>query len=76
MGYASYIYEIVTSSTLKDEDDDQLFYTKIYLDEDLRVIIQFYLAFNCLGYNNKKTHISVEIFFFYPLNCKMELCIC
>ncbi|CAL1268445.1 unnamed protein product [Larinioides sclopetarius] len=36
MGYASYIYEIVTSSPLKDEDDDQLFYTKIYLDEDLR----------------------------------------
>lgn len=36
MGYSSYIYEIVTSSPLKDEDDDQLFYTKVYLDEDLR----------------------------------------
>ncbi|GFS82794.1 procollagen-lysine,2-oxoglutarate 5-dioxygenase 2 [Trichonephila clavipes] len=36
MGYAPYIYEIVTSSPLKDEEDDQLFYTKIYLDEDLR----------------------------------------
>ena len=37
MGYASYVYEIVTSSPLKDEDDDQLFYTKVYLDDDLRV---------------------------------------
>ncbi|GIY64250.1 multifunctional procollagen lysine hydroxylase and glycosyltransferase LH3 [Caerostris extrusa] len=36
MGYAPYINEIITSSALKDEDDDQLFYTKIYLDEDLR----------------------------------------
>ncbi|KFM79073.1 Procollagen-lysine,2-oxoglutarate 5-dioxygenase 3, partial [Stegodyphus mimosarum] len=36
MGHAPYIYEIVTSSSLKDEDDDQLFYTKVYLDEDLR----------------------------------------
>ncbi|KAG8180910.1 hypothetical protein JTE90_020138 [Oedothorax gibbosus] len=36
MGYSSYINEMVTSSSLKDEDDDQLFYTKIYIDEELR----------------------------------------
>lgn len=37
MGYSSYVHEIITSSPLKDEDDDQLFYTKVYLDDELRV---------------------------------------
>ncbi|XP_015911876.2 procollagen-lysine,2-oxoglutarate 5-dioxygenase 1 isoform X2 [Parasteatoda tepidariorum] len=36
LGYASYVNEIITSSSLKDEEDDQLFYTKIYLADDLR----------------------------------------
>ncbi len=38
IGYASDIYEIITSKTkIDDEDDDQLFYTKIFLDETARV---------------------------------------
>ncbi|CAN7987400.1 unnamed protein product [Ixodes pacificus] len=36
IGYAPQIYEIVSSAELEDEADDQLFYTKIYLNEDLR----------------------------------------
>lgn len=36
IGYAADLYEIVTTSEIKDQDDDQLFYTKIYLDLELR----------------------------------------
>lgn len=36
MGYAPLIHELVTSSDINNDDDDQLFYTKIYLNEDLR----------------------------------------
>lgn len=36
IGYAPQIYEIVSSTELEDEADDQLFYTNIYLNEDLR----------------------------------------
>ncbi|XP_024936898.1 procollagen-lysine,2-oxoglutarate 5-dioxygenase 1 isoform X1 [Cephus cinctus] len=36
IGYASDVYAIVSSSDIKDQDDDQLFYTKIYLDDELR----------------------------------------
>ncbi|XP_063229636.1 procollagen-lysine,2-oxoglutarate 5-dioxygenase isoform X3 [Bacillus rossius redtenbacheri] len=36
IGYAPELYEIVTSSALEDTDDDQLFYTNIYLNDELR----------------------------------------
>lgn len=36
IGYASDIYKILKYSSIKDTDDDQLFYTKAYLDEELR----------------------------------------
>lgn len=36
IGYAPIIYEIITSSKIDNADDDQLFYTKIYLNENLR----------------------------------------
>lgn len=36
MGYASDIFAILNTATLEDHEDDQLFYTNIYLDEDLR----------------------------------------
>ncbi|CAH1775740.1 unnamed protein product [Owenia fusiformis] len=36
MGYAPQIYSILTSSAVGFEDDDQLFYTKIFLNKDLR----------------------------------------
>lgn len=38
MGYAPDIYEMITSKEkVEDDEDDQLFYTKIFLDENLRV---------------------------------------
>jgi hypothetical protein len=36
MGYAKNIYDIVTRTEIKDQDDDQLFYTHAYLDEKIR----------------------------------------
>lgn len=36
MGYASDIYSIISSSEVSDTDDDQLFYTNVYLNEELR----------------------------------------
>ncbi|KAL0119879.1 hypothetical protein PUN28_007957 [Cardiocondyla obscurior] len=36
IGYASDVYKILDSAPVKDEDDDQLFYTTVYLQEELR----------------------------------------
>lgn len=36
IGYATELYEILKSSPIKNTDDDQLFYTRAYLDENLR----------------------------------------
>nr|XP_050853381.1 procollagen-lysine,2-oxoglutarate 5-dioxygenase [Vespula vulgaris] len=36
MGYAFDIFAILNTATLEDHEDDQLFYTNIYLDEELR----------------------------------------
>ena len=37
MGYAPEIYKILTVRSVLDNDDDQLYYTQVYLDEKLRV---------------------------------------
>jgi hypothetical protein len=36
IGYAPELYSLVASSTVANDDDDQLFYTRAYLNEDLR----------------------------------------
>ncbi|TPP65032.1 Procollagen-lysine 2-oxoglutarate 5-dioxygenase [Fasciola gigantica] len=36
MGPASLLYEIVSASEIKDDDDDQLYYTKLFLNSDMR----------------------------------------
>ena len=36
IGYASQIYSIVSHREIENQDDDQLYYTKIYLDTELR----------------------------------------
>lgn len=37
IGYASDVYEILDTALIKDEDDDQLFYTTAYLNNEIRV---------------------------------------
>ncbi|KAK3866303.1 hypothetical protein Pcinc_028164 [Petrolisthes cinctipes] len=36
IGYAPELYKIVTSHDITNQDDDQLYYTKVYLDKQLR----------------------------------------
>lgn len=36
IGRASVVYQILTSSQVKEDDDDQLFFTKVYINQDLR----------------------------------------
>ena len=37
IGYAPEVYKLMTAHPVKDTDDDQLYYTQLYLDEDFRV---------------------------------------
>lgn len=37
IGYASELYEILNTADIKDEDDDQLFFTTVYLRSELRL---------------------------------------
>lgn len=37
IGYASDVYKILDTAAIKDEDDDQLFYTTVYLQDELRM---------------------------------------
>ena len=43
MGYAPELYRIVNSSPIGIADDDQLFYTKIYLNDAMRKELSFKL---------------------------------
>lgn len=36
MGFARDVYKVLSTTTIKDTEDDQLYYTKIYLDEAIR----------------------------------------
>ena len=41
MGYAPEMYALISDHEVKDTDDDQLYYTKLYLDQDVRVRCEF-----------------------------------
>lgn len=43
IGYAREIYKLLTYKPVKNEDDDQLYYTEAYLDETLRNDLKFKL---------------------------------
>ena len=40
MGYASDIYELMWHHKIEDTDDDQLYYTQLYLDPQIRASSQ------------------------------------
>ncbi|KAK0167505.1 hypothetical protein PV327_004895 [Microctonus hyperodae] len=52
IGYASDVYEIITSSKISHTDDDQLFFTKIYLNSKLREKHQIKLDHNSNIFQN------------------------
>ncbi len=37
MGYAPEMHSLVSHHKVKDTDDDQLYYTNMYLDKEIRV---------------------------------------
>lgn len=43
MGFARDLYRVLTNASIEDTEDDQLFYTKIYLNEDLREALRLKL---------------------------------
>ncbi|KAK0081805.1 hypothetical protein PV326_007483 [Microctonus aethiopoides] len=64
IGYASDIYEIITSSKISNTDDDQLFFTKIYLNSKLREKHQIQLDHNSNIFQNLNGAIAdVELRF-------------
>ncbi len=61
MGYASDIYEMIFSKEkIEDDEDDQLFYTNIFLNETTRVkfIKNFILIFFCIIYLDKMVYCT------------------
>ncbi|PIO15483.1 hypothetical protein AB205_0156860, partial [Aquarana catesbeiana] len=48
IGYVPQLYDIVQLWKFKDDDDDQLFYTKVYLDEELRNLNGAIDEFTCI----------------------------
>ncbi|XP_068199821.1 procollagen-lysine,2-oxoglutarate 5-dioxygenase 2 isoform X2 [Antennarius striatus] len=52
MGYAPYINRVVSQWDLHDNDDDQLFYTKIYLDPLKRQSLNMTLDHKCQIFQN------------------------
>ncbi len=57
IGYASDVYELISSVEIEDDETDQLFYTKIFLDSLLRVIsniLGHYFTFNFFALNSGK----------------------
>ena len=53
IGYATDIYDIIADSDLKDDDDDQLFYTKIFLNKPTRVIFKIFKIFKAFFMESK-----------------------
>ncbi|XP_023182462.1 procollagen-lysine,2-oxoglutarate 5-dioxygenase 2 isoform X2 [Xiphophorus maculatus] len=52
IGYAPYVHRIVSQWDLHDNDDDQLFYTKIYLDPLKRESLNMTLDHKCQIFQN------------------------
>ncbi|XP_054270597.1 procollagen-lysine,2-oxoglutarate 5-dioxygenase-like isoform X1 [Macrosteles quadrilineatus] len=52
IGYASDIYELLSSLKLNSKDDDQLYYTRLFLDKDLREKHRIKLDYNANIFQN------------------------
>ncbi|KAF5287566.1 hypothetical protein FQA39_LY15895 [Lamprigera yunnana] len=63
MGYASDIYKLLHYAPLKDTDDDQLFFTRAFLNNDIRTGLQFKLDSNSEIFQNLNGAVSeVELY--------------
>ena len=43
IGYAPELYKLLSHTEIKDSDDDQLYFTNLFLDEDLRTQVNMKL---------------------------------
>lgn len=70
MGYAPELYKILTDAEIANDDDDQLYYTKIFLDEKKRQELNIKLDHRSEIFQNLNGAISdVELRFIgIPLN--------
>lgn len=51
-GYLSELVEIMNYKTINDKDDDQLYYTKMYLDKQMRETLKITLDHNSAIFQN------------------------
>lgn len=51
-GYLPELTEIINYKTINDKDDDQLYYTKIYLDKNMRDTLKISLDHNSAIFQN------------------------
>lgn len=51
MGYASDLYELL-KTPIKNKDDDQLYYTKAFLDKDIRTKLNIKLDYESELFQN------------------------
>ncbi|KAF9417644.1 hypothetical protein HW555_005351 [Spodoptera exigua] len=58
IGYLPEIHEIVNHKPVSDKDDDQLYYTKIYLDKNLRETLKIKLDHNSAIFQNLNGALS------------------
>ncbi len=58
VGYAPDLWEVLSYDVIQDEDDDQLFFTKAYLDEALRKKVGFKLDHKSALFQNLNGAIS------------------
>ena len=71
IGYAPEINEILNSAEIKNDDDDQLFYTKVYLDDKKRKELNIKLDHRSELFQNLNGAVSdvelllLGIFLFY-----------
>ncbi|KAM3968969.1 procollagen lysyl hydroxylase [Aphomia sociella] len=58
IGHLQELAEIVNYKTINDKDDDQLYYTKIYLDKDMRKMLKISLDHNAAIFQNLNGALS------------------
>ncbi|KAL4717703.1 hypothetical protein ACJJTC_000852 [Scirpophaga incertulas] len=58
IGYLSEIFEIVNHKPIKDKEDDQLYYTKIYLNKELRSSLKISLDHDASIFQNLNGALS------------------
>ena len=48
IGYANKVYEILSAKPVNHTDDDQLYYTQIYLDHRVSILLSLYFFIFCM----------------------------